>query len=394
MRLTLFKLDEDFDPNAVVTNPSPIDTKTKKFTEDGIFSSEIYNKNSAGGEIWACNCEEMVGRFYSGELCTECNTKVTRKTSEIDKIGWIDLEDREIISPFFFSQIRKICGDAIYKIIGFEPTLDLNGNQTEDKNVVGFHNIGLKAFREDPATEEGQEAGIDTLFEEVLTYYFELNKSKKGVVEAFDFILEADEEGNLVKEDMIWISKIPVYSPLLRPATLIKGKKKLIFAEENTFFNQILANLKILNNKRKIEKGRLSELPLLAEIQTLANDIFDKITGILAGKSGFLRSTLLGNRVNFSVRTVISPMATNTGHKTNSIYFPYLAATELFRFEIINALTASIGSYLKAERIWHKSTLRFDEKVYKIMEDLVAKTKGGLTVLVNRNPTMCNKTYN
>jgi hypothetical protein len=145
--------------------------------------------------------------------------------------------------------------------------------------------------------------------------------------------------------------------------------------------------MKILKTKKKLEKFKQLKLPLLAEIQYNMNQIYEKIISSLKGKTGFFRGTLLGNRINFSVRTIISPLPNGKGYQINDVLYPYVAAVEVFKFEIINILSKKY-SYLEAYRIWKIASSRFSKEVYNILNELVTKTKGGLSILINRNPTI------
>jgi hypothetical protein len=249
----------------------------------------------------------------------------------------------------------------------YERKMDGHGNIRKDVDADSpYKNTGMVNFT-DPR-----------IFLNALKYYMEKNKKRAGVMDAYYFVKE--------NMDLIFTSHIPVYSAILRPATMVK--QKFTFAQECVDFNQIIANVAIINGKRKIEKGPLSELGLLFGIQTLAVKIYDKITSILVGKTGFLRGTLLGSRVNFSVRTVISPIPAESGLLMNELQYPYLAAVELFKFEIINLLSKSTGTYAEAQRLWSEATLGFSEQIWEVLMELVDRTEGGLAVLMNRNPTI------
>jgi DNA-directed RNA polymerase beta' subunit len=361
--LSLMDITKGYDPERVVTNHVPVD-KNNQFTIDGVFSEKIFGKNDTTGQSFTCLCGKIQGRFHSGEMCADCNTRVKQRSSDISKKGWINLEPFFIINPFFWKQLQKLVGRSLDAIAQYEPKLNLNGNVDKaNKSKIAYANIGMVEFKEK--------------FDEVIEYYLELNKKKESARAAYLCIVE--------HHDKVWIDKFPVYSSILRPAVVIQ--KMFTFSEENTFFNQMINNINLLKNKVSLEKSKLSELPLIYECQCAANRIYDKINTILAGKTGFLRNTLLGNRINFSVRTVISPLPPGA-YSINDIEFPYLAAVELFKYEILRVLAISTGSYLEASRVWFESTLEFNEKVFNILNELREKTKGGLTVLLDRNPTI------
>jgi DNA-directed RNA polymerase beta' subunit len=367
MYLELFNPEESFDESNVISNHDPID-RNKNFTDDGVFSEKIFGKMNGSSEEYSCSCGSLRGKFHQKEICPECETQVIFQKSLITKFGWIDLsEEYSIINPFFFEIISKdiIGKDEMERIISFDPKLDIDGGvidrSTEESPYIDF---GLILFKEN--------------FEEILEFYFERSNKKEKIRKQYEFILD-----NL---DKVFISKIPVYSAILRPANIVGDK--MTFGEENIWFNQIIYDSEVLKNKKNIEKRSLIVKPIHYEIQILANQVYEKIISILAGKTGFLRNTLLGNRVNWSVRTVISPIATEENYEINEVIYPYLPAVELFKFEIINILSKSVGSYPEAFKIWHEATTSFSPRVYNILKELVDKTEGGLSILLNRNPTI------
>jgi len=127
MKIKILANEEGLKPENLIENPSPIDLTTKLFTTDGIFSEKIFGK-SVDEEEYSCECGELLGRFYKAELCKSCNSIVTKRSSSIDKFGWIDLKDYYVIKPFFYNQIKKVVGKYFNEIINFEPKITITGN--------------------------------------------------------------------------------------------------------------------------------------------------------------------------------------------------------------------------------------------------------------------------
>jgi len=60
---------------------------------------------------------------------------------------------------------------------------------------------------------------------------------------------------------------------------------------------------------------------------------------------------------------------------------------ELYKFEVISILKTTENISLKeAEKEWYKASLKYDDKVWKIMKKMVNDNEVG--VLLNRNPTI------
>jgi DNA-directed RNA polymerase beta' subunit len=362
MKLELVEWAKDYDASRLITNPNAIDVKKKTFTEDGIFSERIFGRGDASETIYECSCGKQQGTFLSQEICPICGSKVQNKGASIEINGWIDLGDYYIIKPFYYYQFQKIITQKHLELIcSYDPKLTIEGNVEETHN---YHYIGLDYFHEH--------------FDEILDDLFANTKKKSSAEEAYNLIKTAHKEGK------VWINKHPVYSTVMRPAILID--KNFQYAEENTFFNQIIKNIKILQEKSEIERTKLNDQSLLWEIQRNANLIYNKVIMMLNGKTGVIRLRLLGNRINFSARNVICP--TPCGAKINEVYYPYLASLELFKYEIINILSKKYRSYKEAIKKWNEATFEFSKEVYEVLEEIRTKTNLGLQLILNRNPTI------
>jgi len=193
---------------------------------------------------------------------------------------------------------------------------------------------------------------------------------------------------NLLMEhqEKVFLQHIPVYDTLLRPASVTyKDKPVFKFDEINNSYNFIIKLSNMINKESK--DFDLVVLPNLFNIQNKAILVFNKIIENLAGKSGFIRSSVLGSRLNFSCRSVITPM--EAGYDVTEIVFPYLAFVELYSFHLINMLSKLKKiSMLEAQRIVYEAQANFNPEIYNLCLELVKKTKHGLLVLANRNPTI------
>ena len=90
--------------------------------------------------------------------------------------------------------------------------------------------------------------------------------------------------------------------------------------------------------------------------------------------------------MDFSARDVIVP---NPKLRANEVILSYLAVLELYKLEIINLITKINGcTYHTALKYWFDAHLGFSPFVYEIMLHLMEKTKNGLCILANRNPTI------
>jgi DNA-directed RNA polymerase beta' subunit len=361
-RLGVVAMDDGIDMTRIITDPVPVSKDFKKFTDGGLFSPRIFGASDSDVIMYSCECGELFGRFHSGEICSTCKTEANERGASIERMGWIDLgEDNTMIHPLMFQHVKKILGKAAKDILGYDPKLDLRGDHHRGTSDGPYDNLGMIGFREK--------------YEEVLSFYAETGND--SVQESLAFVSSYPE--------LMFSQYIPVFSKLLRPA-FVSGET-ITFSEENVTYGAILTAAESLKSLKDGMDCRVHRLKLLWEIQENMDKVFARIVEILSGKNGLLRGYLLGSRFNFSSRTVISPLPATAGYQMNEVEYPYFAAVEMLRFEIINLLRRN-GSIASASRTWKAATASFCPRVYDVVCELVETTVGGVTLLINRNPTL------
>jgi RNA polymerase Rpb1, domain 2 len=328
-RISLVDFDEIFNEDNVITNPDSIESK--EFADDGVFSERIF------------------GSFNENE-----------DDKDIDTFGWIDFGKYYIINPNMFHHVKK-CIPNLVRIINYNKSIDQNGKEVVNEDEVGEDEfIGLVEFKR--------------RFVDLLEKYADKSKCQK----------EYDHINKHMKH--VFINKLPVFSHKLRPASLLP-KNVLVITEINNYYNLIIQH----NNE--IKDGVVSDnidillYPILYNIQTYANTIMNMIINdYLKGKPGHLRKNIMGSRINFSARNVITPIIEK---EIDEVSMPYKTFAELYKFQLINLISTVKGiNYSQARKIWERGILGFNEEFYSYMEELVNKTKGGCTFLLNRNPTI------
>ena len=366
VRITLTPLDAGFDPSKVVTDHVPVIEKTGKFSDGGVFSERIFGRMPSTGREYACDCGALEGRFYEGTECTKCGTPVTCRDTVFSKRGWVDLGDRQIVSPLFFQYFSKVVGPSqLNRILHQKRILTVDGIARTDGDAGPFDGLGLIGFAE--------------RWTEILDHFEAKKRSDPRVAEYARTIRENPE--------LVMTSKIPVFSHILRPALVVD--KQMIFDEVNNLYNLLISNANVLEDYTPEEATDANVNSVLWRIQERANEIFEHVLHVLSGKGGYLRGDLLGVRVNFSARCVITPLG--PGREQDEVVVPYLAFLELYRFQLTNLLARMNGvSLSRANEMWHVAQTRFDRSVYAAMKELIKRAGDGrgLPALINRNPTI------
>jgi DNA-directed RNA polymerase beta' subunit len=329
-KISLVNFGELYSEENKITNANPVENH--EFSENGIYSERIF------------------GSYNEDEDDKDINT-----------IGWVDISPYYIINPVLFTIVKKVI-PPVNKIINYNKSIDQNGEEVQSEEATDEDEfMGLIDFKEN--------------FIEIMEKYVDKDKYQSE----YDFLNE--------NMDKVFIDKIPVFSHKLRPATLL-AKNVLVFNEINNYYNFIIQYINEIKDRIVSDENiELLLLPLLYNIQLYSNTIHTKIINdYLKGKKGFLRKNIMGSRINFSARNVITPLI---GYKIDEVAMPYKTFAELYKFQLINLISTVKGiNYNEATKFWEKGILEFNQELYNYMMELVKKTKGGCTFLLNRNPTI------
>lgn len=271
--------------------------------------------------------------------------------------GWIDFGDYYIINPLMFGFLKKVI-PKLPRIIKKELNVDLVGNTLDNDNELD--NIGLIEFRNN--------------FNEYLEKY--------GDTTIPEWKLISDNR------DVLFINKFPILPIKLRPGILVNNV--ITSSKVNKLYNFVIQYSNELKNSDAEIEGELNINNLMYNLQTYANSILKTIIDIsIKKKKGWLRSKIMGSRLNYSARNVIGPLVLEDGLLLEDVAMPYKTYLELYKKQLINMVVKIKGvNYIKANLFWWKSTLYFNEEMYKYMVELNTKSKHGQYILLNRNPTI------
>ena len=159
-----------------------------------------YNDPNEFMDRYRCQCGKYIGATFEGEVCPECGTTIEYTDVDILYTGWINLYPYKIINPLMYHRMQSALSKKnLENIISNENIITSAGiirNHTDvlevKKSLLTYHNIGLKEFYDN--------------YEEIMLYYKSKRKQKADLI---DSLIE--------DKDIVWTSKIPVYSTVLRP---------------------------------------------------------------------------------------------------------------------------------------------------------------------------------
>lgn len=359
------KKDIDSGNGFFITNTVDFNEKTGNRTIDGLYSP-LYGADTFSDKLtddmYKCECGNLVGGIYEGDVCPKCNTPVVFADAKLSMTGYISLGKFSIINPTVYMWLEHaIGGKELQTIIKFNNRFNVNGKNVSTKTKNSPYNgIGMIAFEEQ--------------FDEILDFY----QHKKKAYEYCDLIRK--------NRDAVFTHYVTVYSALLRP--LVKEGSRISQFNVNKSYAIILANANsIRQSDSMIDKTIIIENSLF-EIQTEFNNIClnDIIKGALSSKKGIIRGSLTACRVDYSGRFVISA---GIGLSSTEVNLPYIAGCELMRPLIVKALSSIEDINIREANSLVDNALRqFDKKIWLIMNFILKNSKNPPMLMVQRSPSL------
>lgn len=334
--------------------------------DDGIFSSRFGQSLQDVNlfvDRYRCKCGSLTGRITNGLVCPICGEKVRFVDDNFDYFAWIVLKDPYyVIHPNLYRTISSIIPkDVLDNII----------KPIDEHDKDGFKRIAAK-YKDEPFKGIGI-LEFKNRFKEILDYYFKKSPNK---IDYYNDIMD-----NI---DSVFTQSIPVYTTHLRP-TKVDGEN-LYFEGTNAIY-VMMTRLQAKINKDDIAIAKKSKPKnrLLYDLHCKYMELYTEIINIMSGKKGLFRG-LIGGRYNFTARSVIIPDPTL---RIDQCKLSYYAGLELFQQSIINILKKTYNiTYNAAYTIWDKSQTDINPTILSIMKGLIANSKNGIPVLINRNPTI------
>ncbi len=393
-----------------VKKPETINYRTFKPERDGLFCARIFGPV----KDYECLCGKYKRMKYRGIVCEKCGVEVTLSKVRRERMGHIELAAPVAhiwflkSLPSRISMLTDIPMKALERVLYFESyiviepgltPLAVNELLTEDQYQEAVDEYGEEAFRAGIGAEALKEilASIN-LEEERASIRAELKDNaseakRKKLVKRLK-IIESFIEANTKPEWMI-LDVLPVIPPELRPLVPLDGGR-FATSDLNDLYRRVInrnnrlkrlielhaPDIIIRNEKRMLQESvdALFDNGRRARAITGTNKRpLKSLSDMLKGKQGRFRQNLLGKRVDYSGRSVIT---VGPELKLQQCGLPKKMALELFKPFV----------YAKLELYGHATTIkaakRMVEKerpeVWDILEEVIREHP----VLLNRAPTL------
>ncbi len=393
-----------------VKKPETINYRTFKPERDGLFCARIFGPV----KDYECLCGKYKRMKYRGIVCEKCGVEVTLSKVRRERMGHIELAAPvahiwflkslpsriSMITDIPMKQLERVLYFESYIVI--EPGLtDLKLYQllTEDEYQEKLDEFGEDAFKAGIGAEAIKEilANIDleaerkALREELSDSVSEAKRKK--VVKRLK-IIEAFIDSNTKPEWMI-LDVLPVIPPELRPLVPLDGGR-FATSDLNDLYRRVInrnnrlkrlielhaPDIIIRNEKRMLQESvdALFDNGRRARAITGTNKRpLKSLSDMLKGKQGRFRQNLLGKRVDYSGRSVIT---VGPQLKLHQCGLPKKMALELFKpFVYAKLELYGLATTIKAaKRMVEKERV----EVWDILEEVIREHP----VLLNRAPTL------
>ncbi|MCF7913475.1 MAG: DNA-directed RNA polymerase subunit beta' [Candidatus Cloacimonetes bacterium] len=392
-----------------VVKPDTLNYRTLKPEKGGLFCERIFGPE----KDYECSCGKYKKKRFQNTVCDRCGVEITTSRVRRSRMGHIELAV-PISHIWFVKSMPSVVGtllnmpvSKLERVLYYESYIVLNpGDSDYDEkdlvNVDEYYEIRDR-LGENFVALMGAEA-IKVLLEEINLEDEAMNlrtiinmetsiQKKQKAIKRLKVIDAFRKSGN----NPAWmvLEVLPVLPPTLRPLVQLDGGR-FATADFNELYRRVITRNNrlrglidinapevILRNEKRMLQEAVDALidnsRKSRPVKGRGNRPLKALADQLKGKSGRFRQNLLGKRVDYSGRSVIT---VGPNLKLHQCGLPKEMAIELFKPFIIERLE-KIGEAEKA-----KTAKKLIEKkrpeIWKILEEVIKD----YPVLLNRAPTL------
>jgi len=342
-----------------ITNSKPF--KNSSYTKDGLFSQQIFGPVKS--YCCACKTNAYRGKRNRNKKCHKCQVVITSSDTRRQTFAKIELPF-PILNPLFYFLAIKMKTTS----------KEILTNFLEYKERYYFNDEGeLIKIPKNADVEKNIYVleGLDGAIK-----YIE-NLSENKLDDASEFIRD--------NKKALTISNVIVIPPKFRPCNR-DSSGKFIMDNINKLYNQILIRSNLVK-RSPVDMTDTDNVDIykmnFVHLQKYSLELYNYVLDKLSKKDGLIRSNILGKRVDFSGRAVITP---NPKLSLSECAIPY--------FMMLEIVKPQLTGYLVRQRVkkTYKAALDLIEECIKnrdfeLYDHLCNFAKGKYCIL-NRQPTL------
>ena len=391
-----------------VKKPETINYRTLRPEKDGLFCERIFGTTKE----WECYCGKFKSIRYKGVICDRCGVEVTHFKVRRERMGHIELA-APVSHIWYYRSVPSRMGllldlpmTALRSVLYYEKYVVIEPGETELKKlqILSEEEYYEAQDRYSGSFTAGMGAeAIRTLLENVNLdeKAMELRakmiekgaKSDKRLLKRIEIVENFRNSKN--KPQWMILDTIPVIPPELRPMVQLDGGR-FATSDLNDLYRRVInrnnrlkrlqalnaPDIIIRNEKRMLQEAvdaLFDNSKKKRVVKGASNRPLKSISDMLKGKQGRFRQNLLGKRVDYSGRSVIT---VGPDLKMWQCGLPTKMALELFKPFIMKKLVDKdvVYNIKKAKILVEQET----PEVFAILDEVVKEHP----VLLNRAPTL------
>ena len=392
-----------------VRKPETINYRTFKPERDGLFCAKIFGPV----KDYECLCGKYKRLKHRGVICEKCGVEVTLAKVRRERMGHIELAS-PVAHIWFLKSLPSRLGMVldmtlrdIERVLYFEAFVVIESGMTPLKRGQIMTEDDFIAKTEEYGDEFRAMMGAEGVRELLRTIDLEReieqlrtdlaatgSEAKIKKIAKRLKVLEGFQRSG-IKPDWMIMEVLPVLPPELRPLVPLDGGR-FATSDLNDLYRRVinrnnrlkrLLELKapeiiVRNEKRMLQESvdSLLDNGRRGKAMTGANKRpLKSLADMIKGKSGRFRQNLLGKRVDYSGRSVIT---VGPQLKLHQCGLPKLMALELFKPFIFNRLEMmGLATTIKAAK---KLVETQEPVVWDILEEVIREHP----IMLNRAPTL------
>ncbi|MDR1901136.1 MAG: DNA-directed RNA polymerase subunit beta' [Treponema sp.] len=391
-----------------VKKPETINYRTLRPEKDGLFCERIFGTTKE----WECYCGKFKSIRYKGVICDRCGVEVTHFKVRRERMGHIELA-APVSHIWYYRSVPSRMGllldmtmTALRSVLYYEKYVVIDSGDTDLKKMQlltedeyynaqeryagGFTaNMGAEAVR-----TLLENINLDQMAAELRQRMIAKGaKSDKRLLKRIEIVENFRNSNN--KPEWMILDFIPVIPPELRPMVQLDGGR-FATSDLNDLYRRVInrnnrlkrlqglnaPDIIIRNEKRMLQEAvdaLFDNSKKKRVVKGAANRPLKSISDMLKGKQGRFRQNLLGKRVDYSGRSVIT---VGPDLKMWQCGLPTKMALELFKPFIMKKLVDKdvVYNIKKAKLLVEQET----PEVFQILDEVVKEHP----VLLNRAPTL------
>ncbi|MDR0321884.1 MAG: DNA-directed RNA polymerase subunit beta' [Treponema sp.] len=391
-----------------VKKPETINYRTLRPEKEGLFCERIFGTTKE----WECYCGKFKSIRYKGVICDRCGVEVTHFKVRRERMGHIELA-APVSHIWYYRSVPSRMGllldlptSQLRSVLYYEKYIVMDGGDTTLKKG---QLLSEEEFYE--AQERyggGFTAGMGAEAISVLLENLDLDqmaadlrqkmidkgaKTDKRLLKRIEIVENFRNSNN--KPQWMILNVIPVIPPELRPMVQLDGGR-FATSDLNDLYRRVInrnnrlkrlqalnaPDIIIRNEKRMLQEAvdaLFDNSKKKKVVKGSSNRPLKSISDMLKGKQGRFRQNLLGKRVDYSGRSVIT---VGPDLRMWQCGIPTKMALELFKPFIMKKLVDKdvVFNIKKAKMLVEQET----PEVFAILDEVVKEHP----VLLNRAPTL------